>query len=95
MSLRKITSALIPSLRFKEFSGIWLISEFGNLVYKASEKNKDSVKYPIYSINNREGFLPQGDQFSDIDSNQRGYDISMYKVIKKNTFAYNPARINV
>ena len=50
---------------------------------------------PIYSINNKEGFLPQSDQFDGVDSHERGYDISLYKVVNANTFAYNPARINV
>jgi len=86
-----------PMLRFPEFrkSGGWKEKKLGEITVKVSKKNKDAVKYPIYSINNIDGFLPQSDQFEGLDSNSRGYDISLYKIIERNTFAYNPARINV
>ena len=73
----------------------WTKVRLDNLISKTDKKNKQNIQYPIYSINNKEGFLPQGEQFEGMDSNERGYDISLYKVINKNTFAYNPARINV
>ncbi|SFG22577.1 type I restriction enzyme, S subunit [Salegentibacter agarivorans] len=86
-------------LRFKNGDGKdfpeWKYLQLGKLTTKTGKKNKENINYPIYSINNKEGFLPQGEQFDGMDSNERGYDISLYKVIKKNTFAYNPARINV
>jgi type I restriction enzyme S subunit len=73
----------------------WITEKLGELTFKVDKKNKEKNKYPIYSINNIEGFLPQSDQFDGMDSNDRGYDISLYKIIESNTFAYNPARINV
>jgi len=86
-------------LRFKksdnEYFPDWAIKKLGEVTFKTGTKNKESIKYPIYSINNKEGFLPQSEQFDGMDSNDRGYDISMYKIITSNTFAYNPARINV
>lgn len=85
----------LPHLRFPEFKGTWNKKKFGEVTYKVGKKNKDKIKYPIYSINNKEGFLPQSDQFEGMDSNDRGYDISLYKIIEEKTFAYNPARINV
>lgn len=86
-------------IRFKnddgEEFGEWENIQLGNLTTKTGKKNKENIQYPIYSINNKEGFLPQSDQFKGMDSNDRGYDISLYKIIKEKTFAYNPARINV
>jgi type I restriction enzyme S subunit len=86
-------------LRFKDDNGNdfsdWEKQKLGNLTYKVDKKNKKNIKYPVYSINNKEGFLPQSEQFEGMDSNERGYDISLYKIIEPNTFAYNPARINV
>ena len=73
----------------------WQERKLGDITSKVGEKNKESIPYPIYSINNKIGFVPQSEQFDGVDSNDRGYDISLYKIIKKNTFAYNPARINV
>jgi type I restriction enzyme, S subunit len=85
----------IPALRFPEFQPAWITTTCGDITTKVSRKNKNSVQYPIYSINNVSGFVPQEEQFDGMDSNARGYDISMYKIIAANTFAYNPARINV
>ena len=86
-------------LRFKDENGQdfaeWEEKILGEITFKVGKKNKDNIQYPIYSINNKEGFIPQADQFDGMDSNKRGYDISLYKLIEKNTFAYNPARINV
>jgi len=86
-------------LRFKDDNeedfAEWDDKILGEITFKAGKKNKDNIKYPIYSINNKEGFIPQADQFDGMDSNKRGYDITLYKLIEKNTFAYNPARINV
>lgn len=86
-------------LRFKDDNGKefpkWEKKKLGDLTYKVGKKNKENIQYPIYSINNQEGFRPQSEQFEGLDSNDRGYDISMYKIVNEKTFAYNPARINV
>lgn len=86
-------------LRFKKKGGgdfpDWEEVKLGSLTRKSGKKNKDNLKLPIYSISNKHGFIPQSDQFEGVDSNERGYDISLYKIIEENTFAYNPARINV
>lgn len=84
-----------PQLRFLGFFGMWTQYKLGEITKKKNNKNKSGKKYPIYSINNVRGFLPQSEQFDGLDSNERNYDTSMYKVVKRNTFAYNPARINV
>jgi type I restriction enzyme S subunit len=73
----------------------WEEKKLGEITKKVSIKNKDGKKLPVYSISNKYGFIPQDEQFDGIDSNNRNYDISLYKIINKNTFAYNPARINV
>ncbi len=86
-------------IRFKDENGNdfpdWEEKRLGELTSKVSKKNSNSKKLPIYSINNVSGFLPQGEQFEGIDSGSRNYDISMYKIVNKEMFAYNPARINV
>ncbi|MBE7684592.1 restriction endonuclease subunit S [Tenacibaculum piscium] len=86
-------------IRFKKNDGTdfpgWQEKKLGELTYKVGKKNKKNIQYPIYSINNKEGFLPQSQQFDGLDSNVRGYDITLYKIVESETFAYNPARINV
>ena len=87
------------TIRFKKEDGgafgDWEVVKLGKLTYKVGKRNKNSVQYPIYSINNKEGFTPQSEQFDGLSSTERGYDISLYKIVGKQTFAYNPARINV
>jgi len=85
----------IPLLRFSEFDGQWTENTLGEVTYKVNIVNKESEDLPIYSISNINGFVPQSVQFEGMDSNERGYDISLYKIIENHTYAYNPARINV
>jgi type I restriction enzyme S subunit len=86
-------------IRFKDENGKefpeWEDSRLGDSTIKVDRKNKEKMMLPVYSINNKEGFIPQGDQFEGMDSVNRGFDISLYKIIGSSTFAYNPARINV
>ena len=87
----------VPAIRFSEFqnAGEWIKVNLGELTHKISRKNRTGKSYPIYSINNKQGFIRQEEQFDGVDSNERGYDLSLYNMIDSNTFAYNPARINV
>lgn len=86
-------------LRFKDENGNefpeWGNKKLGEITFKFSRVNKDKHNYPVFSISNKYGFIPQNQQFEDLDSEKRGYDISLYKIVEKNVFAYNPARINV
>ncbi len=86
-------------IRFKDEFGkiyaVWEKKKLGELTFKVGKKNKENIQLPIYSINNQEGFRSQSEQFEGLDSNERGYDISLYKIVDSKTFAYNPARINV
>ena len=86
-----------PELRFPDFQndGEWRTMLLGEITSVVNRRNKSNRSFPIYSINNTDGFVPQSQQFVGMDSEARGYDISAYKIIGKHTFAYNPARINV
>ena len=68
-------------------------SKIGNYITEVSERNKNDFDYPVFSVSNKKGFIPQQEQFEDkvIASD----DKSSYKIVRKNMFAYNPARINV
>jgi type I restriction enzyme S subunit len=86
-------------LRFKDENGKdfpeWKKFKLGDLTIKVGAKNKENEQLPIYSISNKKGFVPQSNQFAGLDSIERGFDISLYKIIEERTYAYNPARINV
>ena len=68
-------------------------SKIGNYITEISERNKNDFDYPVFSVSNKKGFIPQQEQFED--KVIASYDKSSYKIVRKNTFAYNPARINV
>ena len=78
----------------KEF-GDWEEKKLGEVTFKTDKKNKKREILPVFSISNVKGFVHQSEQFDGVDSIERGYDTSLYKIIEDNTFAYNPARINV
>ena len=83
----------VPNLRFKEFEGEWKMCKLGDITTNFNIRNKEKIQYPMYSVTNNRGFVPQTEQFEDKD--MVGEDIKAYKVIHKDEFAYNPARINV
>lgn len=85
-------SLLTGKKRVKGFEGKWRNTNFGEITEKISRRNKDLINAEVYSVTNTKGFVLQSDHF---EGKVAGEDLSNYKVIKKNEFAYNPARINV
>ena len=83
----------VPNLRFPEFSGEWERCTIGDITRNFSLRNKDKIQYPMFSVTNSRGFVPQSEQFEDRE--MIGDDIKAYKIIHEGDFAYNPARINV
>ena len=47
----------------------------------------------VLSVSNKLGFVEQSEQFED--RTVASEDITKYKIVRTNDFAYNPARINV
>ena len=79
------------SLRFAEFTGKWQEMRLGDILQEKSIKNTSNVNL-VLSVTNKQGFVAQKDYFEqEVASN----DTSNYKVVYKDEFAYNPARINV
>lgn len=70
----------------------WKIYSLDDITENFSRRNKELVNARIYSVTNNNGFVLQSDHFS---REVAGDDLNNYKIIKKNEFAYNPARINV
>ena len=60
----------------------------------SGEKNRDNNIFESYSVTNDKGFVPQVEQFEN-GGTMATADKSMYYIVSKNSFAYNPARINV
>ena len=63
------------------------------MVFQVSKRNHGDKNYLVLSVNNRLGFIEQSEQFED--RTVASDDTSNYKVVSRDDFAYNPARINV
>lgn len=83
-----------PSIRFKGFTEAWEQRKFSDITFPAGEKNKDNLPLESYSITNEHGFVPQDEKFEN-GGTMREADKRMYYIVSPNSFAYNPARINV
>ena len=83
-----------PAIRFKGFSDAWEQRKFSDITFPAGEKNKDNLPLESYSITNEHGFVPQDEKFEN-GGTMREADKRMYYIVSPNSFAYNPARINV
>jgi len=84
----------VPKLRFPGFTEDWEQRKFSDITYLSGIKNKENKPYESYSISNEFGFIPQDEQFEN-GGTMKTADKSMYYIVSQNSFAYNPARINV
>jgi len=84
----------VPGIRFKGFTGPWKQRKFTDITYPAGEKNRDNLPLESYSITNGSGFVPQNEKFEN-GGTMKDANKTMYYIVSPNSFAYNPARINV
>lgn len=59
---------------------------------EVNERNKDEKVKRVLSVTNSQGFVNQEDYF---EGTIHSANISNYKIVRKNQFAYNPSRVNV
>jgi len=67
-------------------------TDLGKYIVQRTERAGEK-RFPVFSISNEIGFLPQKTQFSGRELASE--NVSRYKVVQKGDFAFNPARINV
>lgn len=84
----------IPALRFKGFNDDWAQRKLGDYITVNKIKNKENNHFIPYSISNKWGFIPQEKQFGEGNTYSKTNKATNY-IVEPNTFAYNPARINV
>lgn len=72
----------------------WEQRKFSDITFPSGEKNRENYPYESYSITNENGFVPQEEKFEN-GGTMRNADKRMYYIVSPNSFAYNPARINV
>lgn len=76
------------------YTSSWEQRKFSDITFPAGEKNRDNLPLESYSITNEHGFVPQDEKFEN-GGTMREADKRMYYIVSPNSFAYNPARINV
>ena len=87
--LQKLKAAIIERLYSQQNAN----NKIGEMVTQVSTRNRAYNDYSVLSVNNRLGFIEQSEQFED--RLVASEDTSNYKVVSRDDFAYNPARINV
>ena len=87
-------SQVVFSLLFATSTFSWEQRKFSDITFPAGEKNRDNLPLESYSITNEHGFVPQDEKFEN-GGTMREADKRMYYIVSPNSFAYNPARINV
>lgn len=87
--LKKLKCAIVET----QYNGKGQKCRIGDIIEQTSLRNKSNLVKTVLSINNKLGFINQDEQFED--RTVASEDTSNYKIVKKDNFAYNPARINV
>ena len=70
----------------------WDVFKLEDLIEEKKQKNKNKNQHPVYTISNVYGFISSDKYF---DKQVYSKDLSTYKLINYDDFAYNPYRVNV
>ena len=72
----------------------WEQRKFSDFTWNAGKRNKNDLDLEPYAITNEHGFIPQSEAHDDFGY-MKDTDRKAYNIVMPNSFAYNPARINV
>ena len=86
--------AKVPEIRFDGFTYDWEQRKFADFTWDAGKRNKEDLDLEPYAITNEHGFIRQRDAHDDFGY-MKDTDRKAYNIVQPNSFAYNPARINV
>lgn len=65
----------------------------GEFISQVSNRNRSNYPYKVLSVSNVRGFVFQSEQFADREIASE--NTTNYKIVTRDVFAYNPARINI
>ena len=85
---------LVPEIRFDGFTEDWEQRKFSEFTWNAGKRNKEDLDLEPYAITNEHGFIKQSEAHDDFGY-MKDTDRKAYNIVMPNSFAYNPARINV
>ena len=72
----------------------WEQRKFSECTWNAGKRNKEDLDLEPYAITNEHGFIKQSEAHDDFGY-MKDTDRKAYNIVMPNSFAYNPARINV
>ncbi len=84
----------IPKLRFPEFTDTWEQRTFSDFTWDAGKRNSKNLDLEPYAVTNDRGFIRQNEAHDEFGY-MKDVDRKAYNIVMPNSFAYNPARINV
>ena len=87
--LKKLKAALCESM-YDEYEPNCMM---GEIIEQTSTRNREGECLKVLSVSNQLGFIEQSEQFEG--RTIASQDTSNYKIVSRDDFAYNPARINV
>lgn len=70
----------------------WERIKLEEILKEVNERNKNGKVKNVLSVTNSQGFVSQEEYF---EGTVHSENISNYKIVRKNQFAYNPSRVNV
>lgn len=84
----------VPEIRFPGFTGDWERHKFSDFTWNAGKRNSANLDLEPYAVTNDRGFIRQNEAHNEFGYMQ-DVDRKAYNIVSPNSFAYNPARINV
>ena len=84
----------VPEIRLPGFTEAWEQRKFEEFIVNVAKRNRDNLDLEPYAVTNDRGFIAQKDAHDDFGY-MNNVDRTAYNIVPPNSFAYNPARINV
>ena len=84
----------VPKLRFPQFTDTWEQRKFSDFTWNAGKRNSQNLDLEPYAVTNDRGFIRQNEAHDEFGY-MKDVDRKAYNIVMPNSFAYNPARINV
>lgn len=85
---------MAPPIRFQGFIAPWEQRKLSEFVKNVAKRNRDNLALEAYAVTNDRGFIAQKEAHDDFGY-MSNVDRTAYNIVPPNSFAYNPARINV
>ncbi len=83
-----------PEIRFEGFTDAWEQRKFSDFTWNAGKRNSQNLDLEPYAVTNDRGFIRQNEAHDEFGY-MKDVDRKTYNIVMPNSFAYNPARINV